>query len=166
MDVSQSDLIEISEKKTGALFAWTIESMAILGNKSESFQKMAHTLGLKIGIVFQMMDDNLDFSKESGKDFAKDIKEGLLNFTAIELLTLFPALSNSLYQMRGQDIESYPWTEDQIAAAINSVKNKIQVLQNEITEILQSFVTNEPHLNNDHYREILKYMQFLIKREN
>ncbi|MDH4467035.1 MAG: polyprenyl synthetase family protein [Bacteriovoracaceae bacterium] len=166
MDVTQADLIQISEKKTGALFAWAIESMAILSNQEEKFQKLAHNLGLKVGIIFQMMDDNLDYSHVSGKDFAKDLKEGILNFTSLELMSLYPELGYPMYQLRGREVDSYPWSDSQIQDALLSVENKIQKELEEAHQILNEMNAMQIHPNELAFAKIKEFINYLVKRSH
>ena len=99
----------------------------------------AKNLGVKLGIIFQMDDGNLDFSNHSGKAYAKDLQEGLLNFTALELMQLYPQLIFPLYQIRGRAVPSFPWSELQIQAAKSSVKKKIHNLSIEILKQIEEF---------------------------
>lgn len=165
MEINQEDLINISQKKTGALFAWVTQSMAILSKRDEDTINWAHEIGIQLGIAFQMMDDNLDYSKTSGKDFAKDLKEGILNFTTIELMNLYPELKNSIYIARGTNFTNIIWNDEQIHMAQKKVEEKIQHIFDRIFLLLNKMKNQNITLDNHHLLEIYELLDLLQKRE-
>ena len=71
--------IEIMQiKKTGRLFSFCCMAPAIMANKLNNLKKM-EKIGEKIGLLFQIVDDLIDFkgtSKKAGKKTKKDMKKG------------------------------------------------------------------------------------------
>ena len=61
---------------------------AILTNKSPRLIKQLNTLGVNFGIIFQIVDDNLDYfgSKKTGKVIGQDFIEGKITLPIILLL--------------------------------------------------------------------------------
>ena len=64
--------------KTGKLFMFSALAPVILSNKKNMFKKFSN-LGLEIGLLFQIIDDLLDFkgnAKKLGKKIHKDKRKG------------------------------------------------------------------------------------------
>jgi decaprenyl-diphosphate synthase subunit 1 len=134
--VSKSELIEVSKKKTGALLGWCSSAVAIVTNQSKEIQDKCYSFGEKIGIGFQMIDDNLDYSTQSGKDQNKDLKDGLINFTTMNLLKSFPELYYSVHQMRGNDFLETPWTSEQVEVAKSETVQEVELILDEAKNLL------------------------------
>ena len=67
----------MQRKKTGKLFNFCLQSVTIVGNKSNNEKKKLGKLGEEIGLLFQIADDFLDIkgsSKLVGKQIKKDKK--------------------------------------------------------------------------------------------
>ncbi len=132
---SKEELIEVSRKKTGALLAWCCSSVAQVAGAQENIVKKCHLFGEKIGVAFQMIDDNLDFSSVSGKDKHKDLQDGLINFTTLNLLKRYPELYYVVHQMRGSQFSDGPWSSKQIEEAQNDTKEEVDFILNEAKEL-------------------------------
>ncbi len=74
-----NQIIDMQRKKTGKLFNFCLQSVTIVGNKSNNEKKNFGKLGEEIGLLFQIADDFLDIkgsSKLVGKQIKKDKKKG------------------------------------------------------------------------------------------
>lgn len=72
--------------KTAALFAMSMYAGAVEAKTSESLAKQLGRIGYEIGMAFQIIDDTLDFSKESdlvGKTIENDLKKGYYTLPVI-----------------------------------------------------------------------------------
>ena len=72
-------IIDMQRKKTGKLFNFCLQSVAIVGNKNAKEKDKFGKLGEEIGLLFQLTDDFLDIKgskKLVGKLIKKDIKKG------------------------------------------------------------------------------------------
>ncbi len=69
------DWENIAKFKTAALTEWCFEIPFFLAGKDASCIELAKEIGKRLGIVFQMQDDLLDFQLNHQKDFAKDLKD-------------------------------------------------------------------------------------------
>lgn len=72
--------------KTAALFAMSMYAGAIEAKASESLAKQLGRIGYEIGMAFQIIDDTLDFSKNSslvGKTTENDLKKGYYTLPVI-----------------------------------------------------------------------------------
>ncbi len=80
------DLIALLERmKTGALFAFSCEAGAILGDCPGSVRDLLRAYGYEIGLAFQIVDDLLDVTGEEavlGKKVGKDAEAGKATFVA------------------------------------------------------------------------------------
>jgi geranylgeranyl pyrophosphate synthase len=72
-------LDEIARLKTASLLGWCSEIPMHLKIADGEQIRYALQFGIHLGLAFQFGDDCLDFSNQSGKDYSKDLKEGLLN---------------------------------------------------------------------------------------
>ena len=83
-------IIDMQRKKTGKLFSFCLQSVAIIGNKNTKEINIFAKLGEEIGLLFQLTDDLLDIKgnkKLVGKPIKKDKKKGkstLINLIGYE----------------------------------------------------------------------------------
>jgi len=87
--ITSEDYLTIIAAKTGALFSAACRIGGILGNLDEERIEALANFGLKIGVVFQMSDDILDFDADEerlGKTIGKDLDEGKITLPMIYLL--------------------------------------------------------------------------------
>ena len=85
--ISKKKIVEMEIKKTGKLFSFCCIAPLILKNKSKKEMKKFENIGAKIGLLFQVADDLIDFKGKSsvaGKRTKKDQKQG--KATLISLL--------------------------------------------------------------------------------
>ena len=71
--------MDMEIKKTGKLFSFCCAAPAIIKKKNNQEIKFFENLGSKIGLLFQIADDLIDFhgnSKSAGKQTGKDQKKG------------------------------------------------------------------------------------------
>ena len=84
--INTTKIINMQKKKTGKLFSFSCLSPVILPNKKDQIKKFS-VIGEKIGLLFQIADDLIDYSstsKTAGKKTNKDSKRG--KATLISLL--------------------------------------------------------------------------------
>lgn len=89
-DITEAEYLDIISAKTGGLISAACRIAAILGSLSEEKEQALATFGLKIGMVFQMADDILDYMAEEndlGKKLCKDLEEGKITLPLLLLLS-------------------------------------------------------------------------------
>ena len=88
-----NEYVSIISLKTAELFGAAMKVPAILTNKSPRLIKQLNTLGINFGIIFQIIDDNLDYfgGKETGKIKGQDFFEGKVT---LPIILLFRKISN------------------------------------------------------------------------
>ena len=77
--VSKKNIINMQRKKTGELFGFCCESIAIIKGVSFEKRKKLKQLGIDIGLLFQTVDDLLDYKGDNitvGKPTKSDKKKG------------------------------------------------------------------------------------------
>ena len=77
-EVSENDIYEMYEKKTGALFGFSFGAPALL--KGSNWKRLDE-LGRKFGVAFQIYDDIKDIRgrvEDVGKDVGKDVRKKTL----------------------------------------------------------------------------------------
>ncbi len=82
LNLTEKDYFEIISLKTGALFetSFQIGSLGLKINADEQIK--IKKVGLNLGMLFQIKDDILDYTRKSiisGKSYGNDIKEGKIN---------------------------------------------------------------------------------------
>ena len=78
-DFSENDIYEMYEKKTGALFGFSLSAPAVFA-RQENWRDFDR-VGRKFGVAFQIYDDIKDFTMSSeniGKDVGKDVNKKTL----------------------------------------------------------------------------------------
>tara|TARA_B100000579_G_scaffold431586_2_gene446894 strand:- start:1440 stop:2411 length:972 start_codon:yes stop_codon:yes gene_type:complete len=82
LDITEEDYYSIVKHKTGSLFGCCFQLAAISNNiSSEKRIRQLYKIGLKIGTLFQIKDDILDYTNISvtGKIMGNDLKESKIN---------------------------------------------------------------------------------------
>ena len=86
-NISKNSIINMQKKKTGELFGFCCESAAIVNRENMKKRKLWKSIGLDIGLIFQIVDDLIDYKGDSkivGKPTRGDKKRG--KATLINLL--------------------------------------------------------------------------------
>ncbi|MBP1910194.1 polyprenyl synthetase family protein [Methanolobus bombayensis] len=88
-DVTKEEYLEMIEKKTGVLYAASMQIGAILGGASDEVSDAFYEFGRLIGIAFQIYDDVIDMTTPEevlGKVRGSDLMEGKKTLIAIHAL--------------------------------------------------------------------------------
>lgn len=75
---------QIALNKTASLFSWAFQAPALCAHTTNEEEELARTIGRKLGLAFQMVDDIIDYSSDSGKEPFIDLKRGVLNSVSWE----------------------------------------------------------------------------------
>ena len=109
-NVSKKNIINMQLKKTGELFGFCCESIAIINEENIKKRKLLRKIGLQIGLLFQVVDDLIDYKGDSeivGKPTKSDEKKG--KATLINLLGYSDTLNfaKTLKKKLDQQIKKY-----------------------------------------------------------
>ena len=77
--ISKKNIINMQKKKTGELFGFCCESVGIIKGLNSAKRKKLKEIGIDIGLLFQTVDDLIDYKGSStivGKPTRKDKKKG------------------------------------------------------------------------------------------
>jgi len=78
-NISKKNIIKMQKKKTGELFGFCCESIAIIKGVNSIKRKKLKEIGINIGLLFQIVDDLIDYKGDSmivGKPTRSDEKKG------------------------------------------------------------------------------------------
>ena len=78
-NISKKNIINMQRKKTGELFGFCCESIGIIKGANSMKRKKLKELGINIGLLFQTIDDLIDYRGDSeivGKPTKSDMKKG------------------------------------------------------------------------------------------
>ena len=86
LSLTEESYLSIITRKTGALISAAAQIGAILGNVSEEREDALSRFGMEVGIAFQLIDDNLDYTskeEEFGKKIGIDLQDGKITLPLI-----------------------------------------------------------------------------------
>ncbi len=78
-NILKKNIINMQKKKTGELFGFCCESIAIIKGVNSAKRKQLKEIGINIGLLFQIVDDLIDYKGDSvivGKPTGSDKKKG------------------------------------------------------------------------------------------
>jgi octaprenyl-diphosphate synthase len=90
IDVSETDYMELIDRKTAALFAACARLGAVAGGASEALESRMAEFAWNLGMAFQIVDDMLDFTSGEtilGKPVGNDLQEGKVTLPLVYALT-------------------------------------------------------------------------------
>ena len=126
--ISKKNIINMQKKKTGRLFGFCCESIAVLKNKNSKKRIFFRNIGMKIGLLFQVVDDLIDFKGDSkivGKPTKRDKKKG--KATLVNLMGYKKTLNfaNKIKKDLDKEIKKYGSnTQDLLESAEFILKRK------------------------------------------
>ena len=109
-NISKKNIINMQKKKTGELFGFCCESIAVINEYNIKKRKLLKEIGLQIGLLFQIVDDLIDYKGDSGivgKPTKSDKKKG--KATLVNLLGYSETLNfaKALKKKLDQQIKKY-----------------------------------------------------------
>jgi octaprenyl-diphosphate synthase len=90
LSLTEEGYFSIIARKTGALISAAAQIGCILGNTSEEKEEALTRFGMDVGIAFQLIDDNLDYTskeEEFGKKIGIDLQDGKITLPLIYTLS-------------------------------------------------------------------------------
>ncbi len=89
LSLTEDGYLSIITRKTAFLISAATQIGAILGNVSEEKERALSDFGMNVGIAFQLIDDNLDYTsneEEFGKKIGIDLQDGKITLPLISTL--------------------------------------------------------------------------------
>jgi geranylgeranyl pyrophosphate synthase len=150
------EIIEnIAHKKTASVMSWCCFAGAIAEDMPQNIVQYARELGSHLGLAFQLMDDTLDFSGASQKDYQLDLKNGMLNSVVYEWLELNPEKMKSFKE--GEDIYSLVGDHnlsDAVTIVQTTAHNHLEKCK-EILSLLQNELSSDIKNSKNHQQSIV-----------
>jgi octaprenyl-diphosphate synthase len=109
LDTSEVSYFRILEGKTASLFGWSARAGAIVGGARASERQALGLFGERLGIAFQLVDDELDYAGDAvatGKMLLTDLLEGKVTLPLVLALARDPSLATLLPRARAGERES------------------------------------------------------------
>ena len=125
--ISQNKIIQMEIKKTGKLFSFCCAAPAIIKKKKNKEIYSFELIGSKIGLLFQIADDLIDFKVKSnvaGKKTGKDQKKG--KATLISLLGYNDSIKycDMIIRDINKNLNKYGSKTKKISATLNFILNR------------------------------------------
>lgn len=167
--ISEAEYMSVINSKTAALFVAAAELGAVVGNRPEEERQALKDFGENLGIVFQLVDDALDYHGEAsklGKDVGDDFREGKITLPVI------------LAYQQGTKEEQDFWKrtlgegniEDQDLETAIQLTNKYKTIEetmNRARSFGEKAKTSLSHFPNNDWSESLQdVIEFCIERGN
>ena len=123
-NILKNNIINMQKKKTGELFGFCCESIAIIKNVKSAKRKELKEIGINIGLLFQIVDDLIDYKGDStivGKPTRSDEKKG--KATLINLLGYKETINfaNNLKKKIDQQIKKYGTKADNLLDSVEFI---------------------------------------------
>jgi octaprenyl-diphosphate synthase len=86
LDITEKEYMEVIRRKTAVLFQGTCRVSALISGAPKEKETALSDYGFNLGIAFQMVDDLLDYTLDTGtlgKEVGADLKEGKLTLPVI-----------------------------------------------------------------------------------
>ena len=126
-NISKKNIIEMQRKKTGELFGFCCESIAIIKGLDFKKRKKLKEIGINIGLLFQTVDDLIDYSGDSltvGKPTKRDKKKGkatLVNLLGYKKTILF---AKDLKKRIESEIKEYGYRSKDLLDSIEFIMER------------------------------------------
>ena len=167
LNLTEEDYFKIIKLKTAVLFESAFKIGAISVGAEEKIIKKMGVLGLKIGLLFQMKDDVLDYtfdSKITGKKSGNDIKEGKINLPLLHVLSKMSTCEKGkTYQILRKKIntdDEIKWVKKLVFKyrGIEYADSIIKTYHSDITKSIDLFEENTYKIG------LTSLLKFLINR--
>ena len=125
--ISQKKITDMEIKKTGKLFSFCCMVPAIIKNKNVSTIKFFETIGSEIGLLFQIVDDLIDYrgdTKRVGKKTKKDQKQGKANLISLLGYNNTVIYANNLRFNIQKKLKSYGQKSNSLIKTLEYILNR------------------------------------------
>ena len=125
--ILKKNIINMQKKKTGELFGFCCESIAIIKGVNSIKRKKLKEIGINIGLLFQIVDDLIDYKGDSlivGKPTRSDEKSGkatLVNLIGYEETVNF---AKNLKKKIDQKVKKYGAKANDLLQSIEFILNR------------------------------------------
>ncbi|MFN7684364.1 MAG: polyprenyl synthetase family protein [Oligoflexia bacterium] len=157
LQIGRADLTGLAQGKTGALFAFCMESAALLAGKPELARRLSRA-GVALGVAFQFRDDVIDLVGGAGKPRGADLRERNPNAVVCAALQLglsvdwngseIPTLCDQLLNSRAlSTVEG--WIDEELERARAELAELAHDF--EVRAIFERLKTEDHHARKKHH---------------
>ena len=125
--VTKKKIIKMQQNKTGKLFGFCCESIAIMKNYNLKKRRILRNIGIDIGLLFQIRDDLINYTGKSkivGKPTKSDFKKGkatLINLIGYKKTLLF---ANNLKSSIDRKIKNLDLRTEDLLDSVNFILDR------------------------------------------
>lgn len=147
LECSEADYFTIIESKTAALFSAACEVGGLIAQQQGQVLETLNKLGHRLGLIFQLTDDLLDFGvgddASLGKNIGDDIKSGRITLPVIYLLKKDPnskPLIKACFDPLCDFETHFKTLKEKLVSkgVLTKAQNQIDILQDQSLELLNS----------------------------
>lgn len=167
-EITEDEYFDILRRKTAYLFSACCEIGALLGGADEAQCEALRDYGLNLGMAFQLADDVLDFTADSGaigKKAGADLLEGKLTLPLILLVRQDESVKEELQQM----MRDGSYTDNRREKLVSNLKEcgAIDATRSRAYSYAEAARKNLEVLKESEYRTALEEIPvYMIEREN
>lgn len=167
LDITEETYFQIITQKTATLFKTSCQIGAYSAQADEKEIEMIANLGLKLGLMFQLKDDLIDYydSKLTGKPQSNDLKQRKITLPLIySLASATPPEKRKILGF----LKSKVLKEEQIQTIVTFIRTKkgfeyVHALIDKFMQEIQSIIAQFPP---NQYRQALSDLAlFIVERE-
>ena len=125
--ISQKKITDMEIKKTGKLFSFCCMVPAIIKNKNVDTIKFFEKIGSEIGLLFQIVDDLIDYrgdTKKVGKKTKKDQKQGKANLISLLGYNNTVIYADKLRFKIQKELKSYGQKSNSLSKTLEYILNR------------------------------------------
>ena len=125
--ILKENIINMQKKKTGKLFGFCCESVAIIKGVNSAKRKALKEIGINIGLLYQIVDDLIDYDGDSatvGKPTRNDKKKG--KATLVDMLGYEETINfaNKLKKKLNQQIKKYGFKANGLLSSVDFIMKR------------------------------------------
>ncbi len=163
IDLSETEYHEVIRRKTAVLIRGACASGALIAHATETEQSALSDYGLNLGMAFQLTDDCLDYTSETGvlgKAVGADLREGKLTLPVIYALRKADAKDRAWMETI---IEKKEFSEDEFHTLIGKLHyygglaHTQRVASEHVTRAKEALSTFQPSATKDILLDVADY---------
>ena len=121
LHLTEEDYLSIIARKTASLISSAAQIGAILGGVSAEEEKALADFGMDVGMAFQLVDDNLDYTsreEEFGKKIGIDLRDGKITLPLISALSRCNREERKIIE---EAVDADPLTKEQFLRVVQII---------------------------------------------
>jgi octaprenyl-diphosphate synthase len=168
LSLTEESYLSIIARKTAALISAAAQIGALLGNAPEEKERALSQFGIDVGIAFQLIDDNLDYTskeEEFGKKIGIDLQDGKITLPLIFTLNQCNKEERALIQ---ETVESQPITKDAFFQVVKTIEryHGVQYTWKKAKEYVERAKGNLSLFSNSKEKEALQVLaDYVLERK-